>query len=81
MKNPCVKIELQVVEDIRELMKQDWQNNLVRNVGLLYFQLLEGGGFVTKAVNHTDSGDWMKKMVKQKRIYLPKQAIYVEEEH
>lgn len=79
MKNTYVKIELKVVESVRELMKPDWNGKPVRNAGLLYFQLLDGGGFVTKAVNFTDPGDWMKKMVEQKRIYLPKQAIYVEE--
>ena len=72
-----ITLELKPLESIRDLQVFEggrWQ----RRIGALYFHQLEDGNFVLHLVTDHTNGEWLIKMTKQKRIYVPKERIQAE---
>jgi len=72
-----IKLSIRPVSSIRELQKID-KGEWVRNLGLIYFHKLEDGGIVPHVVSPMTNGNWLIKMVRQGRIYLPKPTLNAE---
>lgn len=74
METVDITLSIRQVASVRELQKPE-KGEMVRNVGLLYFHVLEDGGIVPRVVSPQTNGDWLIKMIRQGRIYLPKEKI------
>jgi hypothetical protein len=72
-----ITIELRLLESLREMQKFEggrWQ----RRIGMLYFHQMPDGHFVMHLLSEKTNGEWMIKMVNEKRIYVPKERIEAE---
>lgn len=74
-----MKIELTIkqINSVSELKKFE-SGVFKRNIGLLYFQLMENNGFIPRVVTNETNGEWLIKMINQKRIFISDEKIKAE---
>ena len=64
------KMKLLRVESIRELQVkrgEKWE----RRIGMVYFQYIPDGGFITRIITEKTDGPWLVSQVNKRLIYVP----------
>lgn len=65
-----VKIDLKPVKSIRDL-QEDTSLGWKRRIGQLYFQVLEDGQVIPRVITTATNGDWITKMIREGKLYIP----------
>ncbi len=72
-----IKIKIKLVTHITEMMQQHgdrWD----RRIGLVYFQYIPSGGYITRVVTKDTDGPWLTEQVKKKLIYVQEEKTAAE---
>lgn len=72
-----VEIKLKLVNDISELGKVE-NGQIIKRLGQMYFHLLSDGGLNIHSVTEKTEGKWIRDMINQKRIFIPKEKLFIE---
>lgn len=72
-----INIQLRLVDSVCQLQTLELGKPVIRK-GLLYFHLLENGGFIPRAITDETKIEWLTRMVRRSRIYLPVDQVLAE---
>lgn len=72
-----INIHLRSIDSVEQLQKFSLGRAVMKE-GILYFHLLESGGFVAHVVSKETDGEWIRRMIERNRIYVPRNIVEAE---